>query len=99
MPYKTPTLRSPHPPAPQRDARQSSTQRGYGAEWRKVRAAHLRAQPNCVQCGDVAEHVDHILPLAQGGTHAAANLQSLCQRCHSRKTARSDGGFGNARRS
>ncbi|WP_414713895.1 HNH endonuclease [Scandinavium sp.] len=33
-------------------------------------------------------------PLAAGGTHQTSNLQPLCHRCHSEKTAREDGGFG-----
>ena len=43
----------------------------------------------------VVEQVDHIVPRAAGGTDEWSNLQSLCARCHARKTARYDGGFGN----
>ncbi len=32
-------------------------------------------------------HVDHILPLWQGGTNAETNLQPLNPRCHSLKTS------------
>lgn len=42
-------------------------------------------------------HVDHITPLARGGTNARRNLQALCGPCHSTKTARQDGGFGRVR--
>lgn len=35
-----------------------------------------------------ARHVDHIIPKAQGGTDADANLQCLCTACHRAKTAR-----------
>ena len=45
----------------------------------------------------VGEHVDHIVPRAAGGTDEWSNLQSLCAKCHARKTALYDGGFGNAR--
>jgi 5-methylcytosine-specific restriction endonuclease McrA len=38
--------------------------------------------------------VDHIVPLARGGTNDAMNLQTLCGRCHSTKTATRDGGYG-----
>lgn len=41
-----------------------------------------------------AKHVDHIVPLKDGGTHAFSNLQSLCRSCHSRKTALEDGRWG-----
>ena len=30
--------------------------------------------------------VDHIQPLALGGTNGLSNLQALCVRCHARKT-------------
>ena len=37
-------------------------------------------------CGARAAELDHITPLAAGGTHNPANLQPLCRRCHKRKT-------------
>jgi 5-methylcytosine-specific restriction protein A len=79
------------------EKRASSAKRGYGANWRKIRAAHLKKHPLCVVCGEPATNVDHIIPLAKGGTNASSNLQSMCHSCHSRKTAKHDGGFGNAR--
>jgi 5-methylcytosine-specific restriction protein A len=39
-------------------------------------------------------HLDHVIPLAQGGTNDPDNLQWLCAGCHSRKTVEQDGGFG-----
>lgn len=42
----------------------------------------------CMGCG--AEHgleVDHIWPLARGGTNNLVNLQSMCVRCNARKGA------------
>lgn len=27
-------------------------------------------------------HIDHIHPVSKGGGHAAANLRTLCRRCH-----------------
>jgi 5-methylcytosine-specific restriction endonuclease McrA len=41
--------------------------------------------------------VDHKKPKAQGGTDADENLWVLCGEHHSRKTATTDGGFGNPR--
>lgn len=54
---------------------------------------HLRREPLCRECwvhGRVTEatQVDHIVPLAEGGTNDPDNLQSLCHSCHSRKTAK-----------
>ena len=34
--------------------------------------------------------IDHILPLAMGGTNAPENLQILCRSCHRSKTTQSD---------
>lgn len=33
-------------------------------------------------------HVDHIMPLAKGGQHVAANIQILCPACNVRKSAK-----------
>lgn len=43
--------------------------------------------------------VDHIVPHRGDPEllYDEANLQSLCHECHSKKTAREDGGFGNGR--
>ncbi len=83
-------------------SRGTVTQRGYGASWQKIRAQVLAEQPTCLgwpkgPCPWVlpAQHVDHILPRRRGGTEARSNLVGLCARCHSRKTATEDGGFGN----
>jgi len=84
-------------PRPER-ARASANERGYGAEWRRLRDAHLRAFPLCVECGMPGNHVDHITPRARGGTDDESNLQTLCATHHSQKTAAQDGGFGNRRR-
>ena len=82
--------------------RGSSSARGYDYEWRKIREAFLRKRMWCsnpygVHTGMrvMAVHVDHVVPLSQGGTHDEGNLNPLCTSCHSRKTAASDGGFGN----
>lgn len=69
--------------------------RGYGHHWRRMRQRVLREEPVCCICGAIAECVDHIQPLSSGGTHSRDNLQALCTRCHSIKTVKEDGGFGN----
>lgn len=79
--------------------RPTAARRGYDASWRRVRLAHLKRQPLCVECerfgvAAPATDVDHVVPLRRGGTHAASNLQSLCHFHHSRKTAAEDGAFG-----
>ena len=60
------------------------------AAWRSLRTKVLiRDAMKCRGCGIVcgaSAHVDHILPLEDGGTDAEANLQTLCRSCHGRKT-------------
>ena len=70
------------------------------AAWRALRAQVLRNEPLCRECLRrgvlcAASVVDH----RDGDSHnnARANLQPLCSRCHSRLTARHDGGFGNTK--
>jgi 5-methylcytosine-specific restriction protein A len=82
--------------------RESSTSRGYGYKWQQARAGWLAKHPLCVQCharGLVVEatDVDHIVPHKGDMTvfWDRSNWQSLCASCHSAKTAREDGGFGN----
>jgi 5-methylcytosine-specific restriction enzyme A len=43
----------------------------------------------CRICGATENlAIDHIIPLAQGGTNDISNFQTLCQSCNSRKGAR-----------
>jgi len=84
-----------HQPAPRRDRRGSAATRGYGHSWRKVRDAYLARFPYCKECGELATDVDHIVARAVGGTDDESNLESLCHRDHSRKTAARNRGFGN----
>jgi hypothetical protein len=53
----------------------------------------LKAQKNrCAACrtslSRAKKHVDHIVPVARGGSNERANLQYLCQRCNLRKNAK-----------
>jgi 5-methylcytosine-specific restriction enzyme A len=78
------------------DHRASSTARGYGASWRRVRADVLNSEPLCRACASegrttAATTVDHITPKAQGGGDDYANLQPLCAPCHAAKSAREGG--------
>ncbi|ELU16563.1 hypothetical protein CAPTEDRAFT_121699 [Capitella teleta] len=71
----------------------SSSERGYGSDWRKLRAFILERdnhlcqehlKQGVIQAGN---HVDHIVPKAQQGTDTPSNLQTLCTTCHKHKTA------------
>jgi 5-methylcytosine-specific restriction protein A len=70
------------------DNRGSSTARGYGSDWQRLRLWFLCRNPLCKHCGKPAEDIDHIRPLRAGGARLdQANLQSLCRACHTKKTA------------
>ncbi len=43
-------------------------------------------------------HVDHVDGDSSYNPADGSNWQTLCVQCHSTKTAREDGGFGNVRR-
>jgi 5-methylcytosine-specific restriction protein A len=76
--------------------RPSASRQGYGASWRKIRQAALeRDNHRCTRCGSTVRlNVDHRIPRSMGGDDSLSNLTTLCASCHSRKTARHDGGFG-----
>ena len=67
-----------------------------GRPWRRlVQQIKVRDQYTCRACGRVTEDgdVDHIIPLAKGGTDDPSNLQYLCREpCHRDKTIREMGG-------
>lgn len=81
------------------DRRPSAYQRGYNHHWQKASRNYLIANPFCVECqkeGKVtlATDVDHIVP-HKGNKELfwdMSNWQSLCKRCHGRKTAIFDRG-------
>ncbi|MCB6219080.1 HNH endonuclease signature motif containing protein [Bacillus paralicheniformis] len=82
--------------------RESAARRGYDNQWRKARQGYLSKHPFCVSCMKEGRRVpatvvDHITP-HKGDKKLfwdSSNWQPLCAPCHSRKTAKEDGGFGN----
>ena len=42
----------------------------------------------CYLCGRSATAMDHVIPLAQGGSNWPANLRPICKSCNSTKSAR-----------
>lgn len=81
--------------------RASAHKRGYTYRWQTVRKDFLSKHPWCAECQrqgrlTTATEVDHIIP-HKGDRRLfwdRSNWQPLCHSCHSRKTAREDGGFG-----
>lgn len=73
--------------------RASSTECGYGTEWRRFRKQaiqrELRLFAMCSAGGRVSPFfaVDHIKPKSAGGTDMLDNLQCLCRACHAWMTA------------
>lgn len=65
---------------------------GTTGRWRRIRAVQLAHNPTCAHCDAPAAEVDHVIPRAIGGAmYNPTNHQSLCKRCHQRKTAREMG--------
>lgn len=62
-------------------------------QWRLIRQQVLGQQPVCAHCRIApATDVDHVD--GNAWNNHRLNLMGLCRRCHSRKTALFDGGFG-----
>jgi hypothetical protein len=74
----------------------SSTARGYGADWQRLRLVILAGEPLCRFCASrrivtPATEVDHVVPfegLADPRRLDPANLRPLCRPCHLRRSAR-----------
>lgn len=73
--------------------RGTAAQRGYDAEWKRVRAWHLHDNPWCVTCLGEGRHVlatdvDHQPRYVPGTDHHAYLLTSYCHAHHSARTSR-----------
>ena len=88
-----------------RTDRASASKKGYNSSWRKAAQNYLLNNPLCKSCLNEnrliqSEVVDHIKP--HKGDYDlfwnVDNWQALCKRCHDKKTAKNDGGFGNCRK-
>ena len=97
-----PAVRMAAPATP----RAKTAQRGYGAAWQRASNAYLDAHPTCVLCGQPIDRskgsddrgcVDHE-PAHKGDMGRfwdRATWRPAHKRCHNRKTAMVDGGWGN----
>lgn len=87
------------------DVRDSASARGYSKRWARYSRWRLKEFPWCIRCESVgiamlARCTDHVIPAEPNEVlfWEARNHQSLCNTCHSQKTAAEDGGFGNVKR-
>ena len=65
----------------------ATKRRSFTASQRE--AVHERARGSCECCHDHLGdrwHIDHRIPIAQGGAHSPDNWQALCISCHKAKT-------------
>lgn len=85
------------------NSRGTASERGYDSRWTKYSKIYRMNNPLCVRCSEkgkvnLAECVDHIKPVENKNDPLfwlESNHQSLCNSCHSEKTAKEDGGFSN----
>jgi len=68
------------------------TERTRGRTWQRIRAQVLSRAPLCIECERVgrtqlADEVDHIVPISRGGSDRLDNLQPLCREHHAQKSA------------
>lgn len=58
----------------------------YPENWDYLRQQALtRDNGLCLYCGNIATHVDHIIPVTKDGPHALFNLASACEHCNKSK--------------
>jgi 5-methylcytosine-specific restriction protein A len=85
------------------DPVRKASQRLYASRrWKDLRLQAIAAEPTCRMCrarGIVraGTHLDHVTPWHDEVTfwQPEGGFQVLCASCHSSKTNRADGGFGN----
>ena len=71
----------------------AATIRDRGRPWMRKREQVLKSAFGlCAACKCIgrvaqAQEVDHVVPLADGGSDDIANLQALCTACHEAKSA------------
>ena len=94
MPSRPPVFRPPGwkerkawEPAPRRNV----VKRKRGRAGQRDRAAVLAEEPLCRKCLErglaaASEIVDHVVPLAWGGSDERSNKQGLCRPCHDAKS-------------
>lgn len=80
------------------EARDAASVRLYNTKrWKRLSKVELQREPWCALCGNPAEHRDHVTP-HKGNERSfwRGARQSLCRKCHSRKTLEEQRGVGGA---
>ncbi|MFI5865861.1 HNH endonuclease [Streptomyces sp. NPDC051546] len=80
-----------HAPVERAWVRTSTRNQVRDRAWERVvrPRALARDRFSCVLCGErEGLEVDHVIPVAQGGTWTLENAQTLCKGCHWQKTLR-----------
>ena len=78
----------PIPDIPLKDRNRSERQRELGIhcgwKWSRFRNALLAQQPLCSRCGNLGEHVHHVVPrhAAPERMYDPSNCVTLCSACH-----------------
>ena len=70
--------------------RGTATERGYGTEWKQIRASYLERHPYCQDpegCIARATDVHHLDGEGPFGDNSDSNLEGLCHTHHSQRTA------------
>ena len=102
MPVKPPTHKPARTKAPRHTVAETEQPTRYGQgrggrPWRRKRDNVLKRDGYICQCAEcqmagvlprIAEEVDHVLSLANGGTDDESNLRAISRVCHRKKTAR-----------
>lgn len=74
----------------------SSAERGYGADWRAVRAQVLQAEPICRLCkratATEVDHIERLRGISDPLRLDRRNLRPVCSPCHRSRTARQSHG-------
>ena len=76
--------------ATQVEAKRVRNTQTYDATHRRLRAELLRDNPNCYICDRPnANSMDHVVPVAKGGSTTLTNTIPLCKQCNDAKIHKS----------
>lgn len=64
----------------------------YGPKFQKIKECKIEQLNGCCErCGvGGARHLDHVIPVAQGGRTIYINMELLCSKCHQKKLGKAN---------